>query len=83
MNRPPQALAPVPEPLTITLQGHDLEPLRAYREAVHALKVENWPAEAKEGRGPLRYKEHYKRQKEAAADALAHCLSRQIDRLPA
>ncbi len=83
MNRTPQALAPMPESLTITLQGHDLELLRGYREAaVHALRLENWPPEAKKGTGPLQYKEHFKRQKEAAADALAGCLSRKVDQLP-
>lgn len=79
MTRPDKAHSSFQESLTVTLQGVDLQHLRDYREAEHALTLAHWPEEVKQGNAPDKYREHYQRQKITAADALAQVLSEQVD----
>ena len=69
-------------PLTITLSGSDLEHLNAYREAVHALQPANWPANAKHGDAPNKYRTQFEGQRDVAEDALAKILSNAVDAPP-
>ncbi|MBK5549333.1 hypothetical protein JFU49_03400 [Pseudomonas sp. TH03] len=69
-------------PLTITLSGSDLDHLNAYREAVHALLPANWPANAKHGVAPDKYRMQFEGQRDVAEEALAQILSNAVDAPP-
>ena len=77
--KPQPAPALLTVPLTMILSGSGLEHLNAYRKAVHALPLKNWPDDAKEGNAPDKYREYYEKQSAVAADALARILSDAAD----
>lgn len=65
--------------LHIQLSSRGLEYLNAYRMAVHALEVGNWPDKAKMGSNPGAYCEYHQARRDAAAQSLAQFLSEQVD----
>lgn len=78
--------APVPTPITesltiqLTLSGRDLEHFNSYREAVHALILDNWSMALKKAyTGVSDQNQHYSPIKATAGEALAKVLYEQVE----